>query len=107
SKAVTDGSGQIYLKLAHSTTYIFQEDVPVGYENPGKITVTLDADGKQIIDARAENGDKFVSKSEMELTVKNYSPVLPLTVEKQWLDGENTPVSVSVYYDGQPLLLHS
>lgn len=104
SKAVTDGSGQIYLKLAHSTTYIFQEDVPVGYENPGKITVTLDADGKQIIDARAENGDKFVSKSEMELTVKNYSPVLPLTVEKQWLDGENTPVSVSVYYDGQPLL---
>lgn len=104
SKAVTDGSGQIYLKLAHSTTYIFQEEVPVGYEDPGKITVTLDADGKQIIDARAENGDKFVSKSEMELTVKNYSPVLPLTVEKQWLDGENTPVSVSVYYDGQPLL---
>ena len=104
SKAVTDGSGQIYLKLEHSTTYIFQEDVPVGYENPGKITVTLDADGKQIIDARAENGDKFVSKSEMELTVKNYSPVLPLTVEKQWLDRENTPVSVSVYYDGQPLL---
>lgn len=104
SKAVTDSSGQIYLKLAHSTTYIFQEDVPVGYENPGKITVTLDADGKQIIDARAEKGDKFVSKSEMELTVKNYSPVLPLTVEKQWLGGENTPVSVSVYYDGQPLL---
>lgn len=104
SKAVTDGSGQIYLKLEHSTTYIFQEEVPEGYEDPGKITVTLDADGKQIIDARAENGDKFVSKSEMELTVKNYSPVLPLTVEKQWLDGENTPVSVSVYYDGQPLL---
>lgn len=104
SKAVTDGSGQIYLKLEHSTTYIFQEEVPEGYEDPGEITVTLDADGKQIIDARAENGDKFVSKSEMELTVKNYSPVLPLTVEKQWLDGENTPVSVSVYYDGQPLL---
>lgn len=104
SKAVTDGSGQIYLKLAHSTTYIFQEEVPVGYEDPGKITVTLDADGKQITSAAAENGDKFVSKSEMELTVKNYSPVLPLTVEKQWLDGENTPVSVSVYYDGQPLL---
>lgn len=104
SKVVTDGSGQIYLKLAHSTTYIFQEDVPVGYENPGKITVTLDADGKQIIDARADNGAKFVSTNEMELTVKNYSPVLPLIVEKQWLDHENTPVSVSVYYDGQPLL---
>ena len=104
SKAVTDGSGQIYLKLAHSTTYIFQEDVPVGYENPGKITVTLDADGKQITSAAAENGAKFVSTNEMELTVKNYSPVLPLIVEKQWLDHENTPVSVSVYYDGQPLL---
>lgn len=103
-KAVTDGSGQIYLKLAHSTTYIFREEVPVGYEDPGEITVTLDADGEQITRAAAKNGDKFVSKSEMELTVKNYSPVLPLTVEKQWLDGENTPVSVSVYYDGQPLL---
>ena len=104
SKVVTDGSGQIYLKLAHSTTYIFQEEVPVGYDNPGDITVTLDTDGKQITSAAAEKGDKFVSTNEMELTVKNYSPVLPLIVEKQWLDHENTPVSVSVYYDGQPLL---
>ena len=83
-------------------TFTFREEVPTGYEDPGLITVTLGADGS-IRDANAANdGDRreYVRFNGITLRVRNYSKMVPLSVEKIWADGENTSVQVQVYANG-------
>ena len=100
----TDASGQAFLHLG-TGTFIFKESVPNGYDNPGDITVVLGDDS--IESATAANSDPNKNRiftqinDGMELQVNNYSRVVPLTVEKVWTDGENTPVTLQLYYNGQ------
>ena len=101
---VTDASGQAFLHLG-TGTFIFKESVPNGYDGPGDITVVLGEDS--IKSATAANSDQSKNRiftqinDGMELQVNNYSRVVPLTVEKVWTDGENTPVTLQLYYNDQ------
>ena len=100
----TDASGQAFLHLG-TGTFIFKERVPNGYDDPGNITVVLGEDS--IESATAANSDQSKNRiftqinDGMELQVNNYSRVVPLTVEKVWTDGENTPVTLQLYYNDQ------
>lgn len=100
----TDASGQAFLHLG-TGTFIFKESVPNGYDDPGDITVVLVEDS--IDSATAANSDQSKNRiftqinDGMELQVNNYSRVVPLTVEKVWTDGENTPVTLQLYYNDQ------
>ncbi len=102
---VTDASGQAFLYLgAGSGTFTFTEEVPKGYDNPGEITVVMDAAGG-ISSASAANSavdNRVYAKAVgSELQIDNYSRLVHLTVEKEWLDDENTPVTLQLYYNGQ------
>ena len=98
----TDAKGQAFLYLGVGT-FTFTETVPQGYEDPGTITVTLGVDGT-INQASAANNKadrEFTHYNGTTLRVRNYSKVLPLTVEKFWADGENKPVVLQVFCEGQ------
>ena len=103
---VTDSSGQAFLYLGTGSgnfTFTFTEEVPKGYADPGTITVVMDASGR-IDSAKAENSSDnrvYTQVENSELQINNYSRLVPLTVEKEWLDGENTPVTLQLYYNGQ------
>ena len=104
---VTDASGQAFLYLgagSGTSTFTFTEKVPKGYDNPGKITVVMDAAGG-IISASAANSKAdnrvYTQVNGSELQINNYSRLVPLTVKKNWLDGENSPVTLQLYYNGQ------
>ena len=97
----TNANGQAFLHLGVGT-FTFREEVPTGYEDPGLITVTLGADGS-ISGANADNDSdrrEFVRFNGITLRVRNYSKMVPLSVEKIWADGENTSVQVQVYANG-------
>ena len=101
---ITDSSGQAFLYLgAGSGTFTFTEEVPKGYDNPGKITVVMDNDGEiKSADAENSDGNRVYAKAVgSELQINNYSRLVLLTVKKNWLDGENTPVTLQLYYNGQ------
>ena len=103
---ITDASGQAFLYLGTGSgnfTFTFTEEVPKGYADPGTITVVMDASGR-IDSAKAENSSDnrvYTQVENSELQINNYSRLVPLTVEKEWLDGENTPVTLQLYYNGQ------
>ncbi len=103
---ITDASGQAFLYLgagSETFTFTFTEEVPKGYADPGTITVVMDASGR-IDSAKAENSSDnrvYTQVENSELQINNYSRLVPLTVEKEWLDGENTPVTLQLYYNGQ------
>ena len=77
--------------------------MPKGYEDPGEITVKMNASGGiDSADAANSKDDRVYAKAVgSELQINNYSRLVPLTVEKEWLDGENSPVTLQLYYNGQ------
>ena len=103
---ITDASGQAFLYLGTGSgtfTFTFTEEVPKGYDDPGKITVVMDASGG-IDSAKAANSDGnrvYAQAENSELQINNYSKLVHLTVEKEWLDDENSPVTLQLYYNGQ------
>ena len=103
---ITDASGQAFLYLGAGSgdfTFTFTEEVPKGYEDPGEITVKMNASGGiDSADAANSKDDRVYAKAVgSELQINNYSRLVPLTVEKEWLDGENSPVTLQLYYNGQ------
>ena len=103
---ITDASGQAFLYLGTGSgdfTFTFTEEVPKGYEDPGEITVKMNASGGiDSADAANSKDDRVYAKAVgSELQINNYSRLVPLTVEKEWLDGENSPVTLQLYYNGQ------
>lgn len=111
----TDASGQAYLWIGGGD-YWLEEVVPDGYDDPGRITVTLEGESETSYKVIAiknpsagengENTEKFLAiggSDNLTLIVKNYSRLIDLTVTKNWLDGENKPVTIQLYRDGNPL----
>ena len=102
----TDASGQAFLYLGAGSgnfTFTLTEEVPEGYEDPGEITVVMNASGGiDSADAANSKDDRVYAKAVgSELQINNYSRLVPLIVEKEWLDGENSPVTLQLYYNGQ------
>lgn len=104
NQVTTNANGLVFLDLGGTGTYTFKEVVPTSYEDPGVITVTLG--NGSIISASAENtagNRQFTEVSGSELLVRNYSKVVPLTVEKIWADNENTSVTLQGLVGGQSM----
>ena len=103
----TNSAGQAYLWIGGGT-YTLTEEVPTGYDDPGTITAELQGDDDNAYkvvkikslsasnddddrDFTAISGDDYLT-----LVVKNYSRAIDLVVEKEWLDDENTPVTIQL-----------
>lgn len=105
NRVTTNANGLVFLDLGDAGIYMFTEDVPTGYEDPGTITVTLGENGS-ITSASADNATgnrQFTEASGSELLVRNYSMVVPLRVEKIWADNENTSVTLQGLVGGQSM----
>ena len=108
TEVTTDESGQAYLYIGGGT-YTFTETVPDGYDDPGEIVAELEGNTENayrivtITSVSAENGEQFVEKDNLTLTVKNYSRTVDLAVEKIWADKENTPVTLQLYRSGNSM----
>ena len=105
NRVTTNANGLVFLDLGDAGIYMFTEDVPTGYEDPGVITVTL-GDNGSINRAEAERSSQnrqFTDFSGSELLVRNYSKVVFLTVEKIWADNENTSVTLQGLVGGQSM----
>lgn len=105
NRVTTNANGLVFLDLGDAGTYTFTEVVPTGYEDPGIITVTLGENGS-ITFASAANtavNRQFTAFAGSELLVRNYSKVVPLTVEKIWADQENTSVTLQALIGGQSM----
>lgn len=105
SGITTDINGQVFLYLG-TGTFTFLETVPNGYDNPGAITVVLDENGTITQASAANDGGnrKFVTTNgATEFQVNNYSKTVPVTIHKNWADGENREVVLQLYCNGQSM----
>lgn len=103
NRVTTNVNGLVFLDLGDAGTYTFTEVVPTGYEDPGTITVTLGENGTITLAGAGNTSRQFTAFSGSELLVRNYSKVVPLTVEKIWADKENTPVTLQGLIGGQSM----
>ena len=100
-------NGQVFLFLG-TGTFTFREIVPNGYDDPGAITVVVDEDGT-ITQAYAENDNEDLNRkfarinTSTEIQVNNYSKTVPVTIHKNWADGENREVVLQLYCNGQSM----
>ena len=107
SGITTDINGQVFLYLG-TGTFTFRENVPAGYDDPGAITVVVDENGT-ITQAFAENDNEDLNRkfarinTSTEIQVNNYSKTVPVTVHKNWTDGENREVVLQLYCNGQSM----
>ncbi len=107
SRIATDANGQGFLFLG-TGTFTFRENVPAGYDDPGAITVVVDENGTITQASAANDGGslnrKFVTTNgASEFQVNNYSKTVPVTVHKNWTDGENREVVLQLYCNGQSM----
>lgn len=105
SQITTDANGQVFLFLG-TGTFTFWETVPNGYDDPGAITVVVDEDGTITQASAANDGGnrKFVTTNgATEFQVNNYSKTVPVTIHKNWADGENREVVLQLYCNGQSM----
>ena len=110
----TDGTGlfQVYLPVDStsdnkSAEYFLQETLPLGYDGPTKLKVTVSDNGKiqqitQVVEPNTElpDGKKWITgENTAMLTINNYSKILTtVTAQKKWDDTipENERQSVKV-----------
>lgn len=114
----TDANGYFYISLpidtnTQSTTYVLTETLPVGYDGPTELEVTVSDHGQiQHItevtkpDKKLENNKPWVSgENTAILTINNYSKILlTVTAQKKWDDSvpadERKPVRVELWRNG-------
>lgn len=115
----TDANGYFYISLpidkdtSLSTTYVLTETLPVGYDGPTELEVTVSDNGQiqhitQVTKPNKplENNKPWVSgENTAILTINNYSKILlTVTAQKQWDESvpadERKPVRVELWRNG-------